>query len=320
METLKWGFIGAGGIAKRALYPAISKSSVGEIYAVASRDLYKARTISPNGIVYDDYDALLADPKVEAVYISLPNSLHIPLTIKALNAGKHVLCEKPLGMNPAEVQEATELAASKGLLLVEASWNRWHPRTQRIQQIMKSGTLGKIHRIRTAFTFDGLDGGDIRNVRELGGGMVYDLGPYAIAAPLWLMDFPEVSGLEVRAVVNQHGVDETIRSNFNLGTTRCETTVSCNIQFTHWLIVEGENGTLRTGGNDSFFSHNQPSSLELDINGKETIENFKAEDPYQLMADAFARKVRGEDVWVMPLTESLRFSQLFEQILSKIQF
>ena len=127
MEKLRWGFIGAGGIAKRALYPAISKSNVGEIYAVASRDKTKALTISPNGIVYTSYDELLADPKVEAVYISLPNSLHLPLAIKAMRAGKHVLCEKPLGMNAAEVAEAIAVSEETKRIFVEASWNRWHP-------------------------------------------------------------------------------------------------------------------------------------------------------------------------------------------------
>ena len=318
MTTFKWGFIGAGGIAQRALYPAISKSSVGEIYAVASRDLRKAQTLSPNGVVYTNYDELLADPNVDGVYISLPNSLHIPLAMAAMKAGKHVLCEKPLGMNAAEVKEAIALSESTGKLFVEASWNRWHPRTQRIQEIVQSGVLGKISRIRTCFTFDGIDNSNIRLDKALGGGMVYDLGPYAIAAPLWMMGFPEVSNLSVQSVISSTGVDETVRSNFNLGETRCETVVSCVIQFTHWLIVEGENGSLRTGGNDSFFAHNVPTTLELDINGKKTIEHYEPCDPYQLMADNFARKAQGGSDWVMPLSESVRFAQLFDQVLARI--
>ena len=127
-ERVRWGFIGAGGIAKRALYPAISKSNVSEIYAVASRDKTKALTISPKGLVYTSYEELLADPKVEAVYISLPNSLHLPWAIKAMRAGKHVLCEKPLGMNAKEVEEAIAVSEETGRIFVEASWNRWHPR------------------------------------------------------------------------------------------------------------------------------------------------------------------------------------------------
>jgi D-xylose 1-dehydrogenase (NADP+, D-xylono-1,5-lactone-forming) len=101
MQTFKWGFVGAGMIAKKALYPAISKSSVGEIYAVASRDADRAMTISPKGLIYTDYDQMFADPAVDGVYISLPNAFHLPVAIKAMKAGKHVLCEKPLGMNAA---------------------------------------------------------------------------------------------------------------------------------------------------------------------------------------------------------------------------
>ena len=94
MSTFKWGFVGAGMIAKKALYPAITRSNVGEIYAVASRDANKAMTISPNGKIYLDYDQLFADPEVDGVYISLPNAFHLPVAIRAMKAGKHVLCEK----------------------------------------------------------------------------------------------------------------------------------------------------------------------------------------------------------------------------------
>jgi len=144
MTTFKWGFVGAGMIAKKALYPAISRSNVGEIHAVASRDEDKAMTISPKGKIYTDYDQLFADPEVDGVYISLPNAFHLPVAIRAMKAGKHVLCEKPLGMNAAEVREAMAVAEAAGVLFVEASWNRWHPRTQRIEEIVKSGHLGRL--------------------------------------------------------------------------------------------------------------------------------------------------------------------------------
>jgi predicted dehydrogenase len=315
MEKLRWGFIGAGGIAKRALYPAISKSNVGEIYAVASRDKTKALTISPNGIVYTSYDELLADPKVEAVYISLPNSLHLPLAVKAMRAGKHVLCEKPLGMNAAEVAEAIAVSKETDRIFVEASWNRWHPRSQRIREIIASGELGKITRIRTCFTYDGLDEGNIRLDPALGGGILYDLGPYSTVAPLWAMDFAEVSDLDVKVIWHKAGTDETTRVNFNIGGAVAETVASDNIQVTHWFIVEGTKGELRTGGNDSFNSHNNPSTLEITVDGRARIERFEACDPYQLMSDAFARVVRD---WLMPMEQSLKFAQFFDSIFAKM--
>jgi len=318
MEKLRWGFIGAGGIAKRALFPAISKSNVGEIYAVASRDKTKALTISPNGIVYTSYDELLADPKVEAVYISLPNSLHLPLAIKAMRAGKHVLCEKPLGMNAAEVAEAIAVSKETGRIFVEASWNRWHPRSQRIREIVASGELGKITRIRTCFTYDGLDEGNIRLDPALGGGILYDLGPYSTVAPLWAMDFADVSDLDVKVIWHKAGTDETTRVNFNIGGAVAETVASDNIQLTHWFIIEGSKGELRTGGNDSFNSHNNPSTLEITVDGKARIERFEACDPYQLMSDAFARVVRGGNDWLMPMDQSLKFAQFFDAIFAKM--
>jgi len=318
IEKLRWGFIGAGGIAKRALFPAISKSNVGEIYAVASRDKTKALTISPNGIVYTSYDELLADPKVEAVYISLPNSLHLPLAIKAMRAGKHVLCEKPLGMNAAEVEEAIAVSKETNRIFVEASWNRWHPRSQRIREIVASGELGKITHIRTCFTYDGLDQENIRLDPKLGGGILYDLGPYSTVAPLWAMDFADISDLDVQVIWHKGGTDETTRANFTIGGAKAETIASDNIQLTHWFIIEGTKGELRTGGNDSFNSHNNPSTLEITVDGKARIERFEACDPYQLMSDAFARVVRGGNDWLMPMDQSLKFAKLFDAIFAKM--
>ena len=318
IEKVRWGFIGAGGIAKRALFPAISKSNVGEIYAVASRDKTKALTISPNGIVYTSYDELLADPKVEAVYISLPNSLHLPLAIKAMRAGKHVLCEKPLGMNAAEVEEAIAVSKETKRIFVEASWNRWHPRSQRIREIVASGELGEITNIRTCFTYDGLDQENIRLDPKLGGGILYDLGPYSTVAPLWAMDFAEISDLDVQVIWHKGGTDETTRANFTIGGAKAETVASDNIQLTHWFIIEGTKGELRTGGNDSFNSHNNPSTLEINVGGKARVERFDACDPYQLMADAFARVVRGGSDWLMPMDQSLKFAKLFDAIFAKM--
>jgi len=318
MEKLRWGFIGAGGIAKRALFPAISKSNVGEIYAVASRDKTKALTISPNGNVYTSYDELLADPKVEAVYISLPNSLHLPLAIKAMRAGKHVLCEKPLGMNAVEVEEAIAVSKETNRIFVEASWNRWHPRSQRIREIVASGELGKITHIRTCFTYDGLDQENIRLDPKLGGGILYDLGPYSTVAPLWAMDFAEISDLDVQVIWHKGGTDETTRANFTIGGAKAETIASDNIQLSHWFIIEGTKGELRTGGNDSFNSHNNPSTLEITVDGKARIERFEACDPYQLMSDAFARVVRGGNDWLMPMEQSLKFAKFFDAIFAKM--
>ena len=118
MQKVRFGFIGAGSIAKKALYPALKNSKFGEIYAVAGKDAERAKSLSPSGKFYTDYQELIDDPNVEAVYISLPNSLHIPWSIKAMQAGKHVLCEKPVAMNAQELEEAIKVKNETGKLFM----------------------------------------------------------------------------------------------------------------------------------------------------------------------------------------------------------
>ena len=314
MEKVRWGFIGAGMIAKKALWPALLKSEVGEIYAVAAKDAVRAKALSPSGRIYTDYESLLADPAVEAIYISLPNSLHMPWSIRAMEAGKHVLCEKPLAMNAAEVREGIKVQERTGKLFMEASWNRWHPRTIRLNEIVKSGAIGEVKEIRTAFTYTDLDPKNIRAIYELGGGGLYDLGPYSVAAPLWLMNFAPISNIKTEVKWHPGGTDETLKVSFDIGGARAEAVTSMATDDMLYFDVVGTKGSVKMGGNDAFNSHNKPSTLEIDIEGKKSVENFEACDPYRLMADSFANRIRGKEAWLMPLSESLKFAEFFDQI------
>jgi len=313
MEKVRWGFIGAGYIAKLALYPALLNSQYGEIYAVGSKDAARGKSLSPSGLVYTDYDELLADPKVEAIYISLPNSLHIEWSIKAMRAGKHVLCEKPAAMNLGQLKEAIAVADETGLIFMEASWNRWHPRTLRFKEIVDSGIIGEVKNIRSAFTYDGLDEDNIRTVYELGGGGLYDLGPYSVAAPIWLMDFAPITNLKTQVKWHPKGSDETVTTSFDIGGAHAETLTSMNTTGTLYFDVIGTKGRVSMIGNDAFNSHNKPSALEIEIDGTVTTEHFEACDPYQLMANAMSRRIRGEDGWLMPHAQSLAFAELFDR-------
>ncbi len=314
MEKIRWGFIGAGNIAKKALYPALLNSNFGEIYAVAGTDIDRAKSLSPTGKVYNNYADLIADPSVEAVYISLPNSLHIPWSIKAMQAGKHVLCEKPLAMSAKEVGDAIEVSKSTGKLFMEASWNRWHPRTIAFKKLVSSGAIGDVISIRSGFTYDGLDPANIRAVYELGGGGLYDLGPYSVAAPLWLMDFAPTSNITTKVKWHPSGCDESVETSFQIGSAKAVTLTSMNTPLTLYFEVIGSKGKISMPGNDAFNSHNKASAIEIEINGAASIENFAPCNPYQLMADSFAQKIRGVDAYLMPLSESLRFAQFFDEI------
>ena len=132
------------------------------------------------------------------------------------------------------------------------------------------------------------------------------------------MDFADISDVDVQVVWHKGGTDETTRVNFKIGGAVAETVTSDNIQVSQWLIIEGTKGELRTGGSDSFNSHNAPSTLEITIDGKNRVERFDACDPYKLMSDAFARVVRGGSDWLMPMEQSLKFANFFDAIFAKM--
>lgn len=319
MEKVRFGFIGAGSIAKKALYPALMNSTVGEIYAVAGKDADRAKALSPSGKFYTDYQELIDDPKVEAVYISLPNSLHIPWSIKAMQAGKHVLCEKPIAMNAQELKEAIKVSQSTGKLLMEASWNRWHPRTVRIKQLVDQGVIGKLTEINASFTYDGLDAENIRTIPALGGGSLYDLGPYSAVAPLWITDFAPVKDIATEVKWHPGGSDETVRTTYTIGGVKANTLTSMNIPNVITLEIIGTEGKISTGGNDAFVSHNSPSTLIIENKDGKKVEEFAACDPYQLMADSFAKKIRGQEAWLLPLEESVKFAEFFDSVFATLK-
>ena len=152
MTAIRWGLIGAGWIATKAIAPAMHSAPNAIVQAVASRDPKRSQSLNPITI-HNSYEALINDPAVDAVYISLPNHLHCEWTVKALNAGKHVLCEKPFAMNAAEVEEMIQASRNNNRLLVEAVSSMWHPRMARLIEYVKNGSLGDLISIDSSFTF-----------------------------------------------------------------------------------------------------------------------------------------------------------------------
>jgi predicted dehydrogenase len=243
----------------------------------------------------------------------------MPWAIKAMQAGKHVLCEKPIAMNAQELKEAIKISESTGKLLMEASWNRWHPRTVRIKQLVDSGVIGKITAIDASFTYDGLDAGNIRTVPELGGGSLYDLGPYSAVAPLWITDFAPIKDIATEVTWHPGGSDETLKTTYTIGDVKATTLTSMNIPDKITLLITGTEGSIATGGNDAFVSHNNPSTLIIENKDGKKVEDFAACDPYQLMADSFAKKIRGEQAWLLPLSESVKFSEFFDSVFATLK-
>ena len=289
--AVKWGLLSTANINRLFLAGAREADGV-EIVAVGSRDAERATRFAREwGIkrAHDSYEALLADPDIDAVYIPLPNSLHIPWTVRALEAGKHVLCEKPLSRHPADVERAFDVADREGRLLMEAFMYRHNPQTHRLVALVAENAIGQLRLIRGAFSFVARDPADVRLSRELDGGALMDVGSYCVNAARLLAGEPErVTGVRV---LGGRGVDvvfagamgfaDDVTAHFDAGlalATRDE------------LEVVGDEGTLFL--DDPW--HARSPLIELRRDGQvERIETPRV-DSYQLEAENFSAAIRGE--------------------------
>src|SRR6185437_2701019 len=182
MRKVKWGVLGVAKIAVEKVIPAMQRGEASEITGIASRDEARARAAADTlGIAraFGAYEDLLADPEIEAVYNPLPNELHVPWTLRALAAGKHVLCEKPVALDAGEARQLIEARDRSGRLVAEAFMVRFHPQWRRARELAREGRIGDVRAIQTFFSYRLLDPANVRN-RPPGGGGIYDIGCYAI--------------------------------------------------------------------------------------------------------------------------------------------
>jgi len=309
--SVNWGFIGAGVVATKALAPAVRSARNANLYAVASRDISRALNLSPS-CVYDNYDELINDPKVEAIYISLPNNVHASIASRALMAGKAVLCEKPLTMNYQESEELVRVAKASNSLLVEAIWFRWHPRLIKACEQIKAGVIGEISQIDAAFTYVNNNKDNYRFDPALGGGALLDLGPY----PLHLI--ASLFGSEARVellTVNQDigpsGVDlVTTGSALINGSVRFNFNLSFVGQLSQEITISGSKGSIKFLEGQAFTNWNEPSTLLVN----DEIYSFESVDAYQLMVEAVSDVILGKPAWIPPHSESLFVMDLIDQI------
>ena len=309
--SVNWGFIGAGVVASKALAPAVRSASNANLYAVASRDISKASNLSPER-VYDNYDELINDPKVDAIYISLPNNFHAPIASRALRSGKAVLCEKPLTMNYQESLELVEAAALSKSLLVEAIWYRWHPRLIKACQQIAAGVIGEIKEINAAFTYVNSNKGNYRFDPALGGGALLDLGPYPLhLIPSLFGGEARVELLEVNQEIGPSGVDLVTKVEALInGSIKFNFNVSFVGQLSQEISITGSNGGIKFLEGAAFTNWNEPSTLQVN----DENYSFESVDAYQLMVEAVSDVILGKPGWIPPHSESLFVMDLIDQI------
>ena len=191
MQPVKWGVLSTAKIGTQKVIPAMQRGQLSEVAAIASRDLGRAREAADAlGIpkAYGTYEELLADPEIEAIYNPLPNHLHAPWTIRAAEAGKHVLCEKPLTLVAPETQTIIDARNKAGVVIQEAFMVRFHPQWRRAREIVRSGRIGELRAVQGFFSYTNVDPNNIRNIVEIGGGGVYDIGCYPIVGARYLFE------------------------------------------------------------------------------------------------------------------------------------
>jgi predicted dehydrogenase len=319
MPRIRWGILSTSGFARNKVLPALRGCRHVELAAIASRDLGRARTVAAEfGIAraHGSYDALLADPEVDAVYNPLPNHLHVPWTIKALEAGKHVLCEKPIAMTAAEAE--TLLAAARRhprLKVMEAFMYRLHPQWQRTVAIVQGGGVGEPRVVQSLFSYFNADPGNIRNQADAGGGALMDIGCYAISLARL------VFGAEPRRALGLIDRDPGFQTDrltagvLDFGGRTSSFTVSTQLQPYQRVHVLGSEGRIELE-----IPFNAPPDRPCRIwhqRGEKIDEiAFEVCDQYTIEGDAFSQAILDDAPVPTPLDDAVANMRVIDAVFA----
>ncbi len=320
--TIAWGVIGTAGIALNKVIPGMLRGSRGTISAIASRSPEKAAEAAARFRIpksYGSYEEILADAAIDAVYIPLPNHLHVPWALKALEAGKHVLCEKPIGLSAEEARALIDARDRSGRQVLEAFMVRQHPQWLRVQNLVRSRQIGDVRLVQTTMSFFNTDPNNVRNRADIGGGALYDIGCYAVLLARF------VFGVEPTRAISLIDRDPNLRTDrltsgivdFGHGRQLC---FSCSTQLIRHQHVQifGTAGRIEVP-----VSLNAPpletTRLFVDSTGAVdgsgiTEEEFPACDQYTLQGDLAARIFLGEIPPPYPIEDAVLNMQVIDSL------
>lgn len=309
---VKWGILSTAKIARVQVIPAMMKSPDIEIVAIASRDLKKAQSVAYElGIprAYGSYDELLADPDIEAVYNPLPNDLHVPVSVKAVESGKHVLCEKPIAMHAEEINQLIAARDRSGKLIAEAFMVRHHPQWIQARKEVKSGSIGKLRAIQYVFNYFNDAASNIRNKPENGGGALYDIGVYPIVTSRFLFGAEPKRVLGLMEIDPAFGTDRLVSAILDY--EHGQASFLCSTQLVPYQRVQIFGTTKRIEIEIPFNAPNdRPTRLFMDDGSEsgdlsKTEISFDVTDQYLLQAEAFSRHITEGTMPEYPLEDSL---------------
>jgi predicted dehydrogenase len=298
--------------------PATQRSAHGEVVAIASRDQAAAREAAARlGIprAYGSYQALLDDPEVDAVYNPLPNHLHVPWSLRALDAGKHVLCEKPLAVTADEAGTLRDAAARHPRLRVmEAFMYRFHPQWSRVRALLDAGALGEVRAVHATFTYHNVDPADIRNVAEWGGGGLLDIGCYCISASRWIFGGEPLRALGMVEHDPRFGTDRLASGILDFGGGR-RATLTCATQLAphQGLSIAGTEGRIEL---EWPFTPKRDQAARIRHHHAAGTDQIVVQpaDQYALQADAFARAVLDDTPVPIPLDDAVANLRAIEAV------
>ncbi len=318
---MRWGVLGVAKIAVKKVVPAMQRGELCEVTAIASRDPAKARQAADElGIAraYGSYEELLADPEVEAIYNPLPNHLHVPWSVKAAEAGKHVLCEKPIALSVEETRHLIEARDRTGVRIGEAFMVRTHPQWLRARELAQNGAIGEVRAIVAAFSYFNRDPANIRNVVEWGGGGLMDIGCYPIQISRFLFgrEPSRVTGMIERDP--EMGVDRLASGMLDFGAGQAVFTCSTQLAGFQTVHIIGTKGRVQV---EIPFNAppDHPTRIFID-NGIDPMgtgiraEQFAICDQYTIQGDEFSRAIRDGGEVPTPLEDSIRNMAVIEAL------
>ncbi|MDO9639790.1 MAG: Gfo/Idh/MocA family oxidoreductase [Pseudotabrizicola sp.] len=308
MKPVRWGVLGAAKFAREHMAPAIHAAAGAELAALATSDPAKAdgfRAFCPGLQLHSSYDALLADPTIDAVYVPLPNHLHVEWTLKALAAGKHVLTEKPIALRAEQIDQIIVARDASGLLAAEAFMIVHHPQWQRAKEWLAEGKIGQLRHVDAAFSYNNAAEPDnIRNRPDTGGGSLRDIGVYTLGSMRFVTGAEPVdvaakiildAGVEVFADLNAMMQGPTGRFTYRSMT-------SMRLANRQEVVFQGDKGMIRVGSAPFNANVHDVASVELHLPGQRVItDRFPTDNHYKLQVEAFGRSVRTGAAYPCPL-------------------
>ena len=315
---VRWGVLSTAKIGVEKVIPAMQKGRHSRVEAIASRDLAQARQVAGRlGIprAYGSYEELLGDAEVDAVYIPLPNHLHVPWSLKALAAGKHVLCEKPIGLSAAEVEELLEASRrAPELKVMEAFMYRLHPQWQRTRQLVQAGDIGELRSIDSVFAYYNVDPNNIRNRADAGGGALMDIGCYCISLARWLFDGEPDRVVGLMEIDPEFQVDRLTTGILDFGGRSSAFTCATQLGYYQRVQVMGTEGRIEL---EIPFnpSPNRPTRLWHQREGGVQEIVFDPVDHYTLQGDAFSLAVLEDRPVPTPLADAVANMEVIEAVM-----